>query len=352
MKRSIILLLLLVIGALLLSACSSGAVATSWPGMTLDQDTLYMSYTNSVFAINATNGSLIWKYPAKADNRHLYYAAPAVTADALYVGDFANVFYQINRSSGEMVQQFTGAKNRYVGDPIVIGDLILAPSADHNLYALDKQFNVVWKFTTKGAIWAKPLTDGERVYVASMDHFLYAVDLKSGNKLWSVDAQGAIVGTPIMDEKGIIYLASNGNIVMAVDSKTGQKVWEQSTTTSVWSSAVIQDGKIYFGDLQGAFYAINADDGSTIWKVDVNGAVIAKPALIPDGLIVVTEGGSAIRLDLKGSKVWTKDFTNAKLYSNPVVNGDKVIIAAVGAENLLYALDFNGNQVWTYNPAK
>jgi outer membrane protein assembly factor BamB len=353
MRRSLILFSILLITSLALSACTgSASVATSWPGITVDQNTLYMSSAASVYAINAENGSLIWRYPAKADNRHQYYSAPSVTSDALYVGDFANTFYQINRSSGELVQQFLGAKNRYVGDSLVVGDTILAPSADHYLYSLDRQFNQNWKFETKGAIWAQPISDGTNVYVASMDHFLYAVNLKTGEEIWKVDAKGAIVGTPVMDDQGVLYLASNGNIALAVESKNGAVMWEQPLTSAVWSGMVVREGTVYFGDLQGAFHAIKAEDGTSIWKTDVNGAVIAKPAILPEGLVVVTEAGSAIQLDFDGTKVWTKDFANAKLYTSPVVTSDKVIIAAVGAEQLLYALDFSGNQVWSYSPAQ
>ncbi len=352
MRRSLILISIVMIASLGLSACTGAGVATSWPGITEDQGTLYMSYSTSVYALNAENGSLIWRYPAKADNRHQYYSAPALTSDALYVGDFANVFYQINRSSGEQVQSFLGAKNRYVGGSLVVGDSILAPSADRFLYSLDQQFNENWKFETGGAIWAKPVSDGERVYVASMDHFLYALDLRTGKEIWKVDAKGSIIGTPEVDDAGVLYLASNGNIVMAVDPTRGAVKWEQSLTSAVWSGMVIHEGTLYFGDLQGSLHALNAADGSSIWKVDVNGAVIAKPAIIPEGLIVVTESGSAIRLGFDGTKVWTKDFENAKLYTSPVVTGEKVIIAAVGAEKLLYALDFAGNQVWSYSPAE
>jgi outer membrane protein assembly factor BamB len=353
MRRSLIIISILLIASLALTGCTSGAsMATSWPGITVDQNTLYMSDAASVYAINAENGSLIWRYPAKADNRRQYYSAPSVTSDALYVGDFANTFYQINRSSGELVQQFVGAKNRYVGDSLVVGDTILAPSADHYIYSLDLQFNQNWKFETNGAIWAQPVSDGTNVYVASMDHFLYALNLKTGEKIWKVDAKGAIVGTPVLDENGVLYLASNGNIVMAVDSKNGAVKWERPLTSAVWSGMVVLDGTLYFGDLQGAFHAFKTEDGSSIWKTDVNGAVIAKPAVLPEGLVVVTESGSVIQLSFDGTKIWTKDFTNAKLYSNPVVTSDKVIIAAVGAEQLLYALDFSGNQVWSYSPAK
>lgn len=352
MKRSFLLVMIVLSASLLLSACTGAQVATSWPGMTVDQDTLYMSYTSSVYAINANNGSLIWRYPAKADNRHQYYSAPAVTSEALYVGDFANTFYQINRSSGEQVQQFLGAKNRYVGDSLVVEESILAPSADHFLYSLDKQFNQNWKFETGGAIWAQPVSDGARVFVASMDHFLYAVDLKSGDEIWKVDAKGAIIGTPELDEAGVLYLASNGNLVMAVNASNGAVKWEKTLEAAVWSGIVQFEGNLYFGDLQGAFYALNAENGATVWKVDVNGAVVAKPAIIPEGLVVVTESGSAIRLNFEGTKVWTKDFANAKLYTSPVVSGEQVIIAAVGAEQLLYSLDFSGNQVWSYSPAE
>lgn len=353
MRRSLILISILLAASLMLSACTSSAgIATSWPGLTVDEGTLYMSYSTSVYAINAGNGSLIWRYPAKADNRKQYYASPAISSDAVYVGDFGSTFYKINRNSGEMVQQFSGAKNRYVGDPLVIENGVLAPSADYYLYSLDPQFGLNWKFETDGAIWAQPVSDGVKVYVASMDHFLYALNLKTGEMLWKVDAKGAIVGTPELDEEGVLYLASNGDVVMAVDSARGTILWEQTLTSPVWSGMVVHEGTLYFGDLQGAFYAMDAKNGKTLWKVDVNGAMIARPAFIPDGLVVVTEAGSAIRLSLDGTKVWTKDFLNAKLYTSPVVSGEKVIIAAVGAEQLLYALDFSGNQIWSFSPAK
>ena len=185
-----------------------------------------------------------------------------------------------------------------------------------------------------------------------MDHFLYSLNLKTGEEIWKVDAKGAIVGTPVLDDQGVLYLASNGNIVLAIDSKNGNVKWEQTLSSAVWSGMVVLDGTVYFGDLQGAFHAFKTEDGSSIWKTDVNGAVIAKPAVLPDGLVVVTETGSVIRLSFDGTKVWTKDFANAKLYTSPVVTSDKVIIAAVGAEQLLYALDFSGNQVWSYSPAQ
>lgn len=353
MRRPLLIISIILAASLILSACTSTAgIATSWPGISVDQNTLYMSYASSVFAINADNGSLIWRYPAKADNRHQYYSAPAVSADALYVGDFANVFYQINRSSGELVQQFQGAKNRYVGDPAIVGETILAPSADHYLYSLDKQFNLNWKFETSGAIWAQPVSDGSQVFVASMDHYLYALDLETGSEIWKLDAKGSIIGTPVLDDQAILYLASNGNLVLAVDSSNGKIIWQQTLPSPVWAGIVENEGILYFGDLNSAFYALDKTDGTTKWKVDVNGAVIASPAIIPDGLIVVSEAGSAIRLGLDGTKVWTKDFANAKLYTSPLITGDKIILAAVGAEQLLYALDFSGNQVWSYSPAK
>jgi outer membrane protein assembly factor BamB len=352
MRKSLILISILLVASLALSGCTSTAsIATSWPGLTVDQNTLYMAYSTNVYAINADTGSVIWKYPASTKSRQQYYAAPAVTEDAVFVGDFSKVFYQINRSSGEEVQQFLGAKNRYVGDPLVVGDMILAPSADYFLYSLDKQFNQNWKFETKAAIWAKPVSDGSTVYVASMDHTLYALVLRTGEKIWEVDAKGAIVGTPVLDN-GILYLASNGNVAMAINAANGRVKWEQTLSSPVWSGMVVQDGILYFGDLDGSLHALKAEDGSSVWKTEMNGAVIARPAIIPEGLIVVTEAGSAIRLGFDGTKIWTKDFTGAKLYSTPVVSGTNIIIAAVGAEKLLYALDFSGNQVWSYSPTE
>ena len=70
---------------------------------------------------------------------------------------------------------------------------------------------------------------------------------------------------------------------MAVDLKNGAVKWEQPLTSAVWSGMVVLMALVYFGDLQGAFHAFKAEDGSSIWKTDVNGAVIAKPASCQKG---------------------------------------------------------------------
>ena len=45
--------------------------ANSWPGVMIDaeQETIYVAYNTFIYALNLSNGSEKWRYPAKADNK-------------------------------------------------------------------------------------------------------------------------------------------------------------------------------------------------------------------------------------------------------------------------------------------
>jgi outer membrane protein assembly factor BamB len=40
------------------------------------------------------------------------------------------------------------------------------------------------------------------------------------------------------------------------------------------------------------------------------------------------------------------------IYSSPVINGDTILVAPTGFDALLVALNLDGNQKWTFTPAK
>ena len=166
MKTKLLLISSLLILAVSLSACTSGSVASSWPGLTVDakNDTAYLAYNQYIYAIDLTTGMQKWKFPEKGKAGQVFYAAPVLTSDGqLIVGSYNHSLYSLNPQTGLANTWSFKTKNRIIASPLATENTLYAPVADGKLYALDTKLNQIWStpFSAKGAIWAQPAPDGE-----------------------------------------------------------------------------------------------------------------------------------------------------------------------------------------------
>ena len=350
-KRIFPIVLILIL-TLTLSACTGGQAfqATSWPGVTVDEDRVYVAYQQQVVALDVKNGSLIWSFPAEPSTRQQFYAPPAVSEELLVAGGFSNDLYALDPKTGALKWQFMDAKDRYIGQPLFMDDLVLVPNADDNLYALDLNGKLKWKFAAGEALWSQPVLDSDRLFVASMDHFLYAVDRGDGSQLWKTDLVGSMVSSPTFVD-GILYVGSMAKGVAAVDAETGKILWRFPTSGMIWSRPSYHEGTLYFGDLSGTVYAVNAEDGSQLWKVENQGVITGDMTVFEDGIAFVTEENGVRALSFSGEPLWSL-LLNGKLYGEPVVAGEYLLVPVTSGEQVLVAVDFSGNQRWAYSPAK
>lgn len=347
---------LLLLGSIL-TACSGGAfAATSWPGLTVASGNAFLAYNTQVYAFDASNGSELWHYPEKPDNKITFYATPALTPDGqLIIGGFNNILYSFDPSSGQINWQFSDAKNRYIGGPLVTDKGIYAPNADKNLYALDLKGQLLWTFPTKDPNWAQPALGYQCncLYLTSMDHFLYAINVENGSLLWqSKDLDGAIVGTPAVSQDGTIYIGTFANEMVALNAQDGSEIWRAPIEGWVWSGPTLNNGKLYFGDLNGNFYALNATDGKLIWQLkpdQLDGSISGTPLVIDNNIYFTTQSGTVYDLDTDGKIQW-QQVVGGKLYGSPLDAGDLVLIAPIDTDNILVALTSSGAQQWAFNP--
>jgi outer membrane protein assembly factor BamB len=348
MKASRFLLLLVIMAAVLgLTACG-GAAPTTWPGVTVTQDTAYISYVTDVFAVRLSDGSLAWRYPEKPDTAKLFYAPPVVSDDMVVVGDFEKVLFGLDKQTGKEKWSFTQGQSKYIGGGVKAGDLYLVPSADHNLYALDANGALKWQFTAKQALWAAPAVNEKMAFVSSMDHSLYAVDLSTGKMVWSLDLTSPMTSPPALSKDGkTIYQGTLSNGLVAVDANGGTQIWNTKTDGGLWTAPVVIENSLYVGDASGKIYAMSAKDGAVIWKTDAGSPITGAPAVFSKGLAFGTDKGEVVTVSLEGAKGWTKVLTG-KLHSGVFAVGEKLYVPSFQGEKLLYVLDTNGNDVWSF----
>jgi eukaryotic-like serine/threonine-protein kinase len=369
MKKPNLLLisLLLILLASLLGGCSGrGALATSWPGLTVDQSTGYLADTSFVYAINLENGSQKWRYPVeKAEKSVFFYAPPSLTEDGqLIVGGYDHVLYSLNAENGQVLWSFTGAKDRYVASPLVFSNMIFAPNTDGFLYALDLKGNLQWTFQTEQANWAQPATDEkcQCLFLASMDHYLYAIDIEKGTQIWkSPELGGAVVANPVLDENGTIYEGTFGNEMLAIDSATGEITWRKPTTDWVWSSVALNNGSMFFGDLKGTFFNVDTSGNEGWSPIQTDGPIIGTPLVINGMVHFGTEKGTIYAYESGGNPAWSTNLSaivldgkplEGKIYSPILSYGDFLLVTPSDSDVLLLALTSTGTLKWSFKPAK
>ncbi|MEN4013560.1 MAG: PQQ-binding-like beta-propeller repeat protein [Chloroflexota bacterium] len=348
-KSKYLLIILFVILTLLLAACDAALAGSSWPGISPNGDTLFVANQSHVYAVRAADGSMIWRYPDRA-GRAMFFAAPVLADNQLLAGDYDNVLHSLNPNTGTQNWAFTGAKGDWIASPLVVDGIILAPNADHFLYALSPNGSLLWKFETGRALWSKPVSDGELVYQASMDHNLYAIDLRTGQKVWSVDVGGAVIYSPTLDaEMGVIYLTTLARNLMAINASDGSILWQRQFEGGLWTQPAFKDGVLFFGDMQGKIYAVSAEDGTEIWSQSVDQPVTGLPTLLDDRVIFSTEEGSLVATRLDGERLWSKTI-EGKIFTGPVVVGERLAVGVTGGEGFLRMISLDGQDLWTFVP--
>jgi len=131
------------------------------------------------------------------------------------------------------------------------GLVFFGSSADHKVYALDLATGrQVWTFFTEGPVRFAPAVAGEKLYVAADDGMLYCLEASTGRLVWEFR------GGP-RDER----LIGNGQMISRWPARTGVAIEAGVAyfTAGMWA----RDG-VYV-------YALDAGDGSIIWKNDTSG---------------------------------------------------------------------------------
>lgn len=352
MKKHRLLLLvpLVALVALLLSGCG-GSMVNGWPGVSANQNAVYLSFQGAVYAVNADNGNLIWQFPKeKPDPGKPFFVPAAFGPDGMViVGNYGHTLYALD-ANGASLWQYAIPDGHFSATALVEGQTILAPASNNYLYAFDLKGNYLWKFETGNMLWARPVSDGTFVFFPGLDHKLYAVNLNDGKEVWNLDLQSALLSGPILATDGHLILSTLEGDVLAIDPNTQSVVWRTPTGGRVWATPAMNGDMLYVGNAANQILAITSNDGKIAWSHDIGSPVIGGAVIFADGVAFPTEGGDLVAWDFQGAKqLWTKPI-GGKLYSAPVVVGDRLVVAITSGEEgkLLQALTISGQDSWSF----
>ncbi|HMJ15878.1 MAG TPA: PQQ-binding-like beta-propeller repeat protein [Polyangiaceae bacterium] len=105
--------------------------------------------------------------------------------------------------------------------------------------------------------------------------------------IWQSGQYGTVNGSPAV-VAGVIYVLSSTG-TFAVRANDGQEIW-RNTNVKGTSSAMYSNGQLYVHDTEAVLYALNASNGSQIWRIETdphpNARGFASPRVFDNYVIV------------------------------------------------------------------
>ncbi|HXT40491.1 MAG TPA: PQQ-binding-like beta-propeller repeat protein [Candidatus Angelobacter sp.] len=109
---------------------------------------------------------------------------------------------------------------------------------------------------------------------------------------------------------------------------------------------VVAGGRVFVGSLEGTAYAIDANDGATLWSASLPGGTSVAGAVVGDVVVFVTLSGAIQGLEVtSGESRWTIQ-ARKSITSAPCAVGNSVFVA--GQDRHVRAIDArSGKQLWS-----
>ncbi len=356
--------------AVLLSACGAAPVAQTWPGLTLDGDTLYVisGQPQQVFMLDAETGAQKGTFFPQGEYKGVLYWSPVTVGDGVAFVGFADSggglarLYAFDPQTGQ--QLWYVPVDTYIQDaPTYVDGVVYVGDATGYVYAVDVETGSIkpgWPFQAESAVWASLLVVDGRVYVASMDHHLYCLDAESGQVIWDQEVGGAMAASPILED-GILYVGAFDGKLYALRADTGEPVegFEFKAGNWIWSDALMSGGQLYVTALDGKLYALEPSNGAIIPPYpynsgDVSGGkdvIRAAPVQAGDVIVVATESGRVIAVQGATPKwsPWPSGVPQAAIYTTPVVSGGRIYVVLMNGQ--LQTLDAETGAIgWSFSP--
>ncbi|TAK84550.1 MAG: outer membrane protein assembly factor BamB [Betaproteobacteria bacterium] len=262
-----------------------------------------------VIVLDAANGTQRWR--ARVSSEVL--AAPAVGFGLVLVRSVDNRIFAFGEEDGKRRWVYQRAPaSLIVRSPAgmsVLGDTVFAGFSGGKLAAIAlSNGGVRWESTValpKGTtelervtdVVGEPVVQAREVCVAAYQGRVACYDIASGRQAWArdlssltgvaLDARYALVS----DERGAVH---------ALDRTNGRSVWKQDRLTNRQLSRPAAIGAaIAVGDFEGYVHFLARDSGAFIARYATGGgAVRAAPVNLPRGLLVQTQNGTLVALDL------------------------------------------------------
>ena len=200
--------------------------------------------------------------------------SPVVSDGVVYVGSLDNNVYALNASNGAVVWKYTTGAN-VLSPAAVANGVVYVGSEDYNVYALNATTGAyIWSYKTGYFVDSAIAFSNGVVYVASEDNNVYALNASNGARVWSYATGGQIMLSSPAVADGAVYIGSEDHKVYALNATTGAFLWSYTTGDWVVSSPAVANGIVYVGSYDHVVYAFGSSPSTQTHSVGPSPIVV------------------------------------------------------------------------------
>ena len=176
-------------------------------------DTVYISESGYVYALNAQNGTLRWSRDLEYTSNT--YNSPAVANGILYISCSSNLFNALDAETGDLIWSYpTGGGS--LSTPVVSNGIVYLGTRNNGVFALDANTGIkIWSYPTSPGGGSSVAVAGGRVYFAGGDGVMYALNAATGVKLWSYVMSNIGTSSSPSIANGVLYIRNSNGYLCA-----------------------------------------------------------------------------------------------------------------------------------------
>lgn len=263
----------------------------------LDHGVVYSATTDgTVISINAANGQTIWQKKLAAN----LVSGPSLGTRLVLVSDDSGNIFALKKEDGSIAWKYK-AKARVDGNFLSYNNNFYAQVSNGTILALNNKGEKLWTnfvsdntFTIKGN--STPFIYNNELLVATDNETLVAFGL-NGSFLWSIDLKDSAQSIvdidldPLVDGK-VGYLSSHANRFVALNLNNQSILWDKS----IAATGIDVVGNLLLVSSKNKVYALNKIDGSALWHLDRLEKLTLVSSKVFKDIIVATDNNGYIHL--------------------------------------------------------
>lgn len=224
----------------------------------------------------------------------------------------------------------------------------------------------------KQRLAASPVVGGGQLFVMDTAGTAHAFDAQTGARRWSTtfsikgDGQSSVYGGGASYADGRVYITTGLGEVAALDAKDGSIVWKVKPAGPLRGSPTIAFNSVFVMTMDNQVYSLNAADGAAMWNEAASSGQtgvfgVAAPAAGQGTIVAGFSTGELVAYRYEnGRQLWSDALARTSLSTtvgvltdidaDPIIDRGRVFALGQGGRMAAYEL-VTGQRIWELNLA-
>jgi outer membrane protein assembly factor BamB len=231
--------------------------------------------------------------------------------------------------------------------PIFRGDQQLTGTTQA---ALPDKPKLLFSYQTEDVIKASPVVTGQTIFCGSTDGFMYAIGF-DGKLKWKFNAGNGIEAPALLINGSVLFGTLEG-LFFRLDDKSGKKIWQYKTDNQIMGSANwLKTGNrisLVVGSYDYNLHAVGFVKGDSLWRYESDNYINGAPAIWTKYAVFGGCDGFLHLVNIPEGKLFKKIKLQTYVASSPLIEGNKAFVGDY--EGRFFCVDLEaGKIVWTYD---